>query len=364
MGGIKVRLALAGLVGAMALGMVAAQVAEAGTTACRVRNLTQGTAGTSFQVMVTAARDGDRLTLRGACEGNVRIDKDVLVRGTGVAPAIIGNGRGSVVHVLERARVVLVRLSIRGGGTGLLVAGSVRLRDVTVGGNAVADQDGGGIHNSGTMTIITSRVVENAADGAASGAGIFNQGTMTVVDSVIATNEATFYSSGGGIYNEGTLSLVRSIVRGNTSEEGGGGIYNEGTLSLEDTSVSDNTDDGAGGRNLQRHRFRAPRHRHVRRHLDRDRQHPRRLLRHHRLPGCSARRPGGSLYVAGGLAIQPSHHRARRRFPARPFVSPGPDVAPTSSPAPDPCASPSPSPSTAPDTSPPVPEGSPPADAG
>jgi len=48
---------------------------------------------------------------------------------------------------------------------------------------------------------------------------------------------------GGGISNTGTLTLTRSTVSGNSASRGGG-IFNEGMATLTNSTISGNTDDG------------------------------------------------------------------------------------------------------------------------
>ena len=52
--------------------------------------------------------------------------------------------------------------------------------------------------------------------------------------------------NGGGVYNSGTLTLTGCTVSGNTASFGsgtsdGGGIYNNGTLSLTDSTIAANS---------------------------------------------------------------------------------------------------------------------------
>ncbi|MEB3337084.1 MAG: filamentous hemagglutinin N-terminal domain-containing protein, partial [Leptolyngbyaceae bacterium] len=67
--------------------------------------------------------------------------------------------------------------------------------------------------------------------------------TVTLAGLTIANGTAT---TGGGIFNSGTLTLNNSTVSGNsvsggTTSYGGGGIYNRGTLTLNNSTVSGNS---------------------------------------------------------------------------------------------------------------------------
>ncbi len=108
---------------------------------------------------------------------------------------------------------------------------------------------GGGIRNSGTLTLNNSTVSGNTAN---NGGGISNGSTLTLNNSTVSGNTAND-RHGGGIYDEyGTLTLNNSAVSGNTAVGWGGGIYKDrGTLTLNNSTVSDNTGTGIyGGRTL------------------------------------------------------------------------------------------------------------------
>jgi hypothetical protein len=72
-----------------------------------------------------------------------------------------------------------------------------------------------------------------------SGGGIRNTGELTLTNVDVRSNAA---EDGGGIYNESTLALVDSVVRDNTASEDGGGILNGtfGNLSITDSVISGN----------------------------------------------------------------------------------------------------------------------------
>jgi hypothetical protein len=133
-------------------------------------------------------------------------------------------------------------------------------------GNAAS---GGGISNSGTLSLTNSTVSDNSAT--SWGGGILNWegGTVSVTDSTVSGNTSLHASgggivsltdstvsgntasSGGGILNweGGTVSLTNSTVSGNTaSSGGGGGILNDATLTLTSSTVSGNdaTENGGG----------------------------------------------------------------------------------------------------------------------
>ena len=89
-----------------------------------------------------------------------------------------------------------------------------------------------------------------------SGAGIFNyQSTVTIINCVISGNATdcppSTAAGGGGICNSGVLSLITSTVTGNSTtgyfSYGGGGILNNGTLTINQCTIRNNRGDGYGG---------------------------------------------------------------------------------------------------------------------
>jgi hypothetical protein len=121
------------------------------------------------------------------------------------------------------------------------------------------DGEGGGIYNlQGDVTISRSILSGNRGS---EGGGIFNdQGFVAIEGTVISDNElfsggsASGYSAGGGIYNSGRMSIVNSTISGNIAEakvtwtvfDGdasayGGGIYNEGVVSISNCTISGNS---------------------------------------------------------------------------------------------------------------------------
>jgi hypothetical protein len=145
--------------------------------------------------------------------------------------------------------------------------------NATIGGltitKGLAETNGGGINNLGTLTLDSCTVTNNTALGlfapgesfvGGQGGGINNQGTLTIAGGTIASNTAG--ANGGGIYNDGTLSIsdanIASNVAEGTTEDSrdaayfiagqGAGIFNQSQLSIADSTIANNEGfDGGGG---------------------------------------------------------------------------------------------------------------------
>jgi hypothetical protein len=122
---------------------------------------------------------------------------------------------------------------------------------------------GGGIYNSGALTVVDSTVTNNRVSDyctycPASGGGIYNSsGAMAISNSTISWNSVVHYSYtscaalGGGISNNsGTVAVSNTTLSGNSvaaycnrgnSSGVGGGIWNNGTLTASNTTISGNS---------------------------------------------------------------------------------------------------------------------------
>src|SRR3990172_7552932 len=150
-----------------------------------------------------------------------------------------------------------------GGGIFIEVDPSVTVTDCIISGN-FANNAGGGISNlgGGILTIMDSNISSNSAGfggGIASGT-MGGAGTLTITDSTIHDNSAR--SNGGGIENSGLMSIDNSIIIYNTgsgivnllimmtitnstiSGNKGVGIINNATISITNSNISGNFGDG------------------------------------------------------------------------------------------------------------------------
>jgi len=158
------------------------------------------------------AASGDTIRVAAAIyTENFTLGKSLNILGAGASTTIIdGGGVRTVVTISNTsAHVTLSKLTIRNGKA----------------------TSGGGINNSGTLTLTNSTVSGNRAPipcihffvfceisaGTASGGGIYNSGALIISNSIISGNHAGSYCNanpcsafGGGIYNRGTLMMIRN----------------------------------------------------------------------------------------------------------------------------------------------------------
>jgi hypothetical protein len=158
--------------------------------------------------------------------GEIPIAKDVNVTGpnsvTNTDPIIISGGTASRVFNVNSGKTATIsNLNVTGGN------GSA--------GN------GGAIINQGTLNLLGMAIYGNTATGQ-NGGGIFNDttGTLRVINSTLSGNSATL---GGGVYNSGSLTLTNATISGNTAANFGGGVYNltPHTAVINNTIVAGNT---------------------------------------------------------------------------------------------------------------------------
>jgi predicted outer membrane repeat protein len=125
-------------------------------------------------------------------------------------------------------------------GGGIANHGTLVLHDSQVAQNT-ALSSGGGIDNAGSLSIQSSLVISNTSrDSAGStggGGGLYNEGggsRAIVEDTRFEGNQAT---QGGGVYNSGAITITHSLILNNTASEdgktviqpqGGGGLNNGG----------------------------------------------------------------------------------------------------------------------------------------
>jgi predicted outer membrane repeat protein len=112
---------------------------------------------------------------------------------------------------------------------------------------------GGGILNSGTLSLLNCQILDNTAT--STGGGILNTGTLVVTNTVVVNNtvsgDVSQSPQGGGIYSNGKLTISNSAIISNTTAEGrGGGVsvdQNATVTILKNVTLSGNRAVDGGG---------------------------------------------------------------------------------------------------------------------
>ncbi|GAA6614844.1 beta strand repeat-containing protein [Scytonema sp. NUACC26] len=201
--------------------------------------------------------------------GQLSITDSLTIDG-GNRVTVSGNDTSRVFEIGAGATVTLSGLDIANGrvvndnGGGIYNSGSLTLdkstvRNSTVTADLNATYGGGGIYNTGTIAVNNSTLSSNSVInelGGSVGGGIYNEGTVTVDNSTISNNLAgfqhglgrpnlTLIGSGGGIYNRGTVMVNNSNLSSNSAigdgDSIGGGIYNTGTVAISNSAVNSNS---------------------------------------------------------------------------------------------------------------------------
>jgi hypothetical protein len=135
--------------------------------------------------------------------------------------------------------------SVNNEGGGVFNHGNATLTGLSFANN-YAGRYGGGVLNQGTMSVSASDFTGNTSD--VGGCGIFNGGQLSVSDSTLTGNKTGrgFLSYGGGVSNQGTMTLTNSTLSGNYATFGGG-VSNQGAMTLTNSTLSGNSATFGGG---------------------------------------------------------------------------------------------------------------------
>ena len=243
----------------------------------------------SLRWAIGTAREGDTITFAPDLAGRTFVlTGDLLITEKhlniyGPSGGITLSNKIHQIHVYTNTSINISNITFMGSQSNttslFLNDGTLTLTNCIISGNRALpapgfddrNADGGGIQNTGTLTLINSQVRGNTVSGkgggagggdtAASGGGIANFGKLTLINSTVSGNSASgSVSLGGGISNTGTLTLTNSTVSNNTVSStalfgnvgipsDGGGISSGGTgsVTLMNSTVSGNTASRGGG---------------------------------------------------------------------------------------------------------------------
>jgi predicted outer membrane repeat protein len=178
--------------------------------------------------------------------GQLEVTQDLSISGPGSGVIMVsGNNASRVFHVEAGVHLAISGLSIvdgtvTGDGGGILNSGTLTVTDATISENS-AGVEGGGIDNegNGTLTVTGSLISGNTAP---SGGGIQNDGIMTMTACPVSNNTAV---GGGGINSNGTLSLTASVICNNNAGDEAGGLFVGGSTTISTCLISGNSASGS-----------------------------------------------------------------------------------------------------------------------
>jgi len=195
------------------------------------------------------ALPGDTLHLAPGAysEANVRIDKPIIIAGSGSDTTTLDGNAGGTLLTVTGGALTLEALTLRGGagqrgGAILQESGQLTLRRVVLRDNSAVW--GGGVYVvAGTTRIEDSRLAGNTAEGG--GAVFAAAGSLTILRSELAGNRA---GVGGGLLigPAAATTLSRTVLAGNEARHGGG-VYVQGAFQASNALWRDNRATGRGG---------------------------------------------------------------------------------------------------------------------
>ncbi len=200
--------------------------------------------GTTFNVNSCSSHSGGAISNSGTINLTQSTVTGNLCQGVDPAgdPRRGGGIANNIAGILNIADSTIVNNSGSAGG-GISNTGKVTVTDSRLGANSASTDDGGGLFNSGngTADIVNSSLLLNTAN--QSGAGVFNvdTGSVTVTNSLIDGADA----SQSGIFNQsGNLKVSNSTITRN-----GTGLVNgtSGTSTVKSTIIAGNLNFDASG---------------------------------------------------------------------------------------------------------------------
>ncbi len=203
--------------------------------------------------------------------GELLLNENLTINGAALAQPvqISGSHSSRVFEIASGSTVTLDALTITGGasgsGGGLYNSGTLTLNQCVVSSNSASRTGpgvnvfGGGLYNSGTLTlnqcVVSSNSASRSSGGAGtsvSGGGLYNSGMLTLNQCLVSSNSASRSSGtnvfGGGLFSSGTVAINQCTMSGNTAQTGGGVDMGGGTVNLNQSTVSANSaSSGQGG---------------------------------------------------------------------------------------------------------------------
>jgi predicted outer membrane repeat protein len=248
---------------------------------------TKATACATIGHAISLAASGDTIQIAAATyQENLSIPFNLTLNGAKAATTIVdGTNTANVFTVGAGISLALSNLTIEKGvgysggggvdnsgtltvnksnfytntalsGGAILNTGTAKISNTNFSGNSPYffghSASCGAIDNRSTMTITASTFFNNYANNnVTSGGAICNGGTLAITRSTFSTNSSQGNNGGygGAIYNyAGTLSVTNSTFAGNSATTSGGAIYSQGgTVQISNSTFGNNPENIGGG---------------------------------------------------------------------------------------------------------------------
>ncbi|MBP7691614.1 MAG: VCBS repeat-containing protein [Anaerolineales bacterium] len=178
--------------------------------------------------------------------GELSITSPLTLTGELSTSTIINAAPGvPVMTVMIPGMAIIANVTVQGGNSvgagGINAQGPLTLNDSILTHNTGVIA--GGV-SGGQVAINRSWIVDNTAGltGLGGGVSVSNDGVVTITASLIAGNTG---GKGGGLYNTGTLTLIDTRVENNFAYgAGGGGLYNERVTAANRLALTTSTFQG------------------------------------------------------------------------------------------------------------------------
>lgn len=148
-----------------------------------------------------------------------------------VSVTIIGAG-GS----LRKDKVSITRSAASGSVASFASGGTYTVENVIVDGSSSIQC----IRNSGTLTL-NDCIIQNGSADNDSGGGIYNTGTLTINGGqILSCKTVSSNGNGGGIYSEKTTTITGCLIENCSARSSGGGMYidNSCKLTMSNTTIN------------------------------------------------------------------------------------------------------------------------------
>jgi CSLREA domain-containing protein len=228
-----------------------------GNNICTLRAAIQEANALAGDDMITIPAGHYHLALAGtgedvAATGDLDIVDNLTISGAGSSSTFVdGSNLDRIFHVLT-GTVGVIGLTIQhgaadfGGGVYALPNTTLAITNTVIYSNT-ATTSGGGLYNSGVLTLFNSVVDSNQVTGIDVGGGIASYGPLTIEQSRISNNAAPY--GGGGIDASNHTAILNSTITGNKSLSylGGGIRQTFQPITITNSTISYNIARAGGG---------------------------------------------------------------------------------------------------------------------